>query len=321
MLAILFVLSGTAVAASQPRSAKPPRRAAAKASLPCGNILAFQILMDRAGFSTGEIDGRDGENFHHALAALQSARGLPATSAPDCDTWRSLEGDKATDILDKYRITPDDIGAKYQRRIPNDLSQQAKLENLEYTSLLERLAERYHTSPSLLRQINARTPFVAGRTVSVPNVQPFEAAARPAPDPSAAGITIVVAREDSSLRAVRPDGSLAFFAPVTTGSEHDPLPPGDWTVKGVQWRPPFHYNPDLFWDAKPEDTKATIKPGPNNPVGVVWIALNLEHYGLHGTPAPELVGHAASHGCVRLTNWDAARVAAMVKPGTPVQFR
>jgi lipoprotein-anchoring transpeptidase ErfK/SrfK len=108
---------------------------------------------------------------------------------------------------------------------------------------------------------------------------------------------------------------------VTTGSVPDPLPSGDYKVLGVSWHPTFHYNPDLFWDAKEGDEKATLKPGPNNPVGVVWVALNLEHYGLHGTPEPGNVGHTESHGCVRLTNWDAARVAAIVKPGTPVQFR
>jgi lipoprotein-anchoring transpeptidase ErfK/SrfK len=112
-----------------------------------------------------------------------------------------------------------------------------------------------------------------------------------------------------------------FFAPVSSGSIHDPLPPGHWTIAGVGWHPVFHYNPDLFWDAKPKDEKATIKPGPNNPVGVVWIALNLEHYGIHGTPEPSHIGHTESHGCVRLTNWDAARVAALVKPGTPVVFQ
>jgi lipoprotein-anchoring transpeptidase ErfK/SrfK len=141
------------------------------------------------------------------------------------------------------------------------------------------------------------------------------------PDSAAAGVTILVSRADSSLRATTADGALLFYAPVTTGSVHDPLPSGDYTVLGVSWQPTFHYNPDLFWDAKESDEKATIKPGPNNPVGVVWIALSLEHYGLHGTPEPGHVGHTESHGCVRLTNWDAARLSALVKPGTPVQFR
>ncbi|PYR14072.1 MAG: hypothetical protein DMG00_04905 [Acidobacteria bacterium] len=153
-------------------------------------------------------------------------------------------------------------------------------------------------------------------------VTPFDPDAKPAaPAADAGDVAIQVSREESALRVTRADGSPLFFAPVTTGSQHDPLPPGNWTVVGVQWHPPFHYNPNLFWDAKPQDTKATIKPGPNNPVGVVWISLNLEHYGIHGTPEPGHVGHTESHGCVRLTNWDAARVASLVKRGTPVVFK
>ncbi len=112
-----------------------------------------------------------------------------------------------------------------------------------------------------------------------------------------------------------------MFAPVTSGSEHDPLPIGQWKVLSVNWMPPFSYNPDLFWDADPSHTKARIKPGPNNPVGAVWIDIDKEHYGIHGTPEPSKVGHTQSHGCVRLTNWDAARLAALVAPGTPVIFK
>jgi lipoprotein-anchoring transpeptidase ErfK/SrfK len=108
---------------------------------------------------------------------------------------------------------------------------------------------------------------------------------------------------------------------VSSGSLHDPLPPGNWQVVSVGWHPVFHYNPDLFWDAKATQSKAAIKAGPNNPFGVVWIALNLEHYGLHGSPEPGHIGHTESHGCVRLTNWDAARVATLVQSGTPVVFR
>jgi lipoprotein-anchoring transpeptidase ErfK/SrfK len=326
---LAFENAATATSRPATRSAQPAReskqRHASKRpkppSLPCGNLLAFQVLMDREGFSSGQIDGQSGPNFQHALAAFQTARNVPATGQPDCATWQALNGDSAADIVAKYEITNDDVNARYQTQIPKELVEQAKLPDLGYTSMLERLAERFHTSPALLKRLNAGASFVAGATISVPGVQPFDAAAKPAADAAAGDVTVVVARDDSSLRAIRGDGSLVFFAPVTTGSEHDPLPPGDWTVKGVQWRPPFHYNPDLFWDAKPEDTKATIKPGPNNPVGVVWIDLSLEHYGLHGTPAPEQVGHTASHGCVRLTNWDAARVASLVKPGTVVQFR
>jgi lipoprotein-anchoring transpeptidase ErfK/SrfK len=104
---------------------------------------------------------------------------------------------------------------------------------------------------------------------------------------------------------------------ATIGSEHDPLPVGEWKVRSVTRDPVFHYNPDLFWDAKAGDSKATLKAGPNNPVGLVWIDLSKEHYGIHGTPDPSRIGHTTSHGCIRLTNWDALELAAMVRPGTP----
>jgi lipoprotein-anchoring transpeptidase ErfK/SrfK len=117
------------------------------------------------------------------------------------------------------------------------------------------------------------------------------------------------------------NGRTLFYAPVTTGSVHDPLPIGEWKVTGIQMNPSFRYNPALFWDADPSHTEAVIPPGPNNPVGVVWIDLTKEHYGLHGTPEPAAIGRSESHGCVRLTNWDAMKVAGLVKPGTPVIFR
>jgi lipoprotein-anchoring transpeptidase ErfK/SrfK len=183
------------------------------------------------------------------------------------------------------------------------------------------IAERFHVAPALLQQMNRGVPIAAGREIRVPAVTPFNPDTKPAPDPAAGEITIQITRDESALRATRADGAVVFYAPVTTGSEHDPLPTGDWKVTGVQWHPVFHYNPSLFWDAKTKDTRADIKPGPNNPVGVAWVALNLEHYGVHGTPEPGNIGHTESHGCVRLTNWDAARVAALVKPGTPVLFR
>jgi lipoprotein-anchoring transpeptidase ErfK/SrfK len=150
---------------------------------------------------------------------------------------------------------------------------------------------------------------------------PFEPAGKRPIDPAAGDVTVQVSKSDSSVRVLAADGKVLFFAPVTTGSEHDPLPPGEWKVTGVDWHPVFHYNPDLFWDAKPGDSKATIKAGPNNPVGVVWINLSLEHYGMHGTPEPANIGKTESHGCVRLTNWDAVRLASLVKRGTPVIFQ
>jgi lipoprotein-anchoring transpeptidase ErfK/SrfK len=133
-------------------------------------------------------------------------------------------------------------------------------------------------------------------------------------------VVVTVSKSQSTLTVTDESGAVRLFAPVTTGSEQDPLPIGEWEVKGVQYNPTFHYNPDLFWDADPSHAKAKIPPGPNNPVGLVWIDLSKEHYGIHGTPEPSTVGRAQSHGCVRLTNWDALRLAGMVKPGTRVVF-
>ena len=123
----------------------------------------------------------------------------------------------------------------------------------------------------------------------------------------------IITLEDESHQVI-------FHAPVTSGSQHDPLPIGTWKVNGVQQNPTFNYNPALFWDADPSATKAKIPAGPNGPVGTIWIDIDKPHYGLHGTPEPGRVGYTTSHGCVRLTNWDAERLAALVKKGTRVVF-
>lgn len=315
--AILVVVSMQAALEAQAQKKRPP----APAPLPCGDLVGFQVLLDRQGFSPGQIDGLPGANFSHALAAMLSARGLPSGGPPDCTTWRALTSGGSEPAITTYTVTADDLKGPFEKRIPPGLEEQATLATLGYQSAEEELAERFHASPALLRRLNRGVAIRAGRTIRVPGVTPFDHAITPPSDPAGAGVTILVSRDDSALRVVRADGSILFYAPVTTGSVHDPLPIGHYKVLGVRWRPVFHYDPALFWNASAGDEKATIKPGPNNPVGVVWIALSLENYGLHGTPAPGRVGHSESHGCVRLTNWDAARVAALVKPGTPVEFR
>ncbi len=238
----------------------------------------------------------------------------------DCDTWKALGGREGHREVVSYTLTAKDVDGPFSRKAPADLNQAAELPDLGYSSALEELGERFHVSPAWLRAANARVPFTAGREITVPDVAPFDAAVRPAHAPAGEAVTVHVSRRDSSMRVTRADGTVVLFAPVSSGSTHDPLPPGNWKVTGVSWHPLFHYNPQLFWDAKPQDEKATIKPGPNNPVGVAWIDLDLDHYGIHGTPEPQLVGRGASHGCVRLTNWDAARLAALVRPGTMVVF-
>ena len=303
------------------KKSAPQAKAVEPPPLPCGDYLAFQVLLDKQGFSVGQIDGKPGPNFSHALAALQAARKSPGSGEADCDAWQTLGGDGASPFV-SYTITDADAAEPFVKAIPPELPEQANLPALGYTSALEALAEKFHTSPAVLQQLNPSGRFDVNAEIKVPAVTPFDVnAAKPVPDPAMGDVVVIVAKDDSSLRVAKADGTIVFFAPVTTGSEHDPLPIGEWKVTAVSWKPTFHYNPDLFWDAKESDAKATIKPGPNNPVGIAWIDVNIEHYGIHGTPDPGRVGHAESHGCVRLTNWDAARLAALVKPGTPVQFR
>lgn len=303
------------VATHQP-AAQPPSPPTA----PVAAGLDLQIRLDRAGFSPGEIDGRPGAVTRKAVAAFQKARNLPPTGRADAATLAALAQVAEGDTVVSYQVTPEDVAGPFTENPPEDMMERAKLPALHYASALEQLGERFHVSPAVLQALNPGATFTtAGETVRVPAV-------RPAPEPAAKGaarkgVTVTVSKQERALRVEDEAGALLLYAPVTVGSSNDPLPIGDWKVTGISRNPIFHYNPDLFWDADPAHAKAKIPAGPNNPVGVVWIDLSRPHYGLHGTPEPSRVGHTESHGCVRLTNWDALHVAALVAPGTPVLFR
>jgi len=290
--------------------------------------LATQIALDRIGFSPGEIDGQAGRNLQRAVAAFQHSHQLPATGQMNDETWKQLAPTGEVPPLVEYVTTDTDVAGPFTPIIPAKLPDQAGLDSLSYRSPLEGLAERFHSSPALLQQLNPEATFRrAGEDLMVPNVIASSASTATPGATGTAGsvrggdITVVVTKSTSALTIEDPSGRVLFHAPVTSGSTHDPLPIGTWKVNGVQRNPTFHYNPELFWDATPGDRKATLQPGPNNPVGVVWIDLSKPHYGIHGTPEPSQIGHVESHGCVRLTNWDADRVAQWVKPGTKVVFR
>ncbi len=274
-------------------------------------VLRIQILLGRAHFSSGVLDGQFGTNLKRTVAAYQAKQHIPHDGVVNAATWAALNRDMAPPLV-SYAIAADDLKGPWVN-VPGSMEEQAKLPYLGYASPLEELAERFHVSEAVLQALNPGADFGReGQVIQVPNVLIM---------PPAQANKVVVSRSESSIRVYDDVGKLVAFYVCTSGSEHDPLPIGDWKIQGVRRNPEFHYNAKLFWDAKDPDATAVIKPGPNNPVGLVWIDLSKDHYGIHGTPDPSKIGHASSHGCIRLTNWDALELAAIVKPGTPAMLR
>ncbi|MDQ1813241.1 L,D-transpeptidase [Massilia sp. CCM 9210] len=286
-----------------------PAKGAKAGKLAAPALLRAQVLLDRARFSSGEIDAASGSNMRLALSGFQKKAGLEPSGTLDEATWAALNADTA-DALVSYTLSDADVAGPFQA-IPESMAEKAKMTALGYSSAAEALGEKFHVSPALLARLNPGKDLGrAGEAIVVPNVLDTE------PLPKAA--RIVVDRSDRSLTLLDAEGKVLAQFPASTGSSHDPLPIGSWKVNGVARHPVYHYNPKLFWDASPGDKKAKLPAGPNNPVGVAWVDLSKDHYGIHGTPVPASIGKTQSHGCIRLTNWDVATLTESVGYGTDV---
>ena len=323
-----------------------------------GSIFHAQVLLDVAGFPSGVIDGKKGMVFAKSISGFQQAHNLPDTGQLDDATRTALLAQNRPALIE-VKLTPDQVAGPFVNPFPKKPEDQAKLAFMGYRNMLEEVAEEFHTTPDTIVALNGPDAKIgAGETLKLPNVvaanQKYDGVkddikpwfARLNVDAGAVqGDYIVVSKKEGVLRVMKgtpPAGALtkdggkgarytvpkdlgqgqvvAQF-PVTMGSSHDPLPFGLWKVTTYAFLPPFHYQPDLFWDAKdPEGGDKRLKPGPNGPVGLAWLDLTKEHYGIHGTASPDTIGRAESHGCIRLSNWDVLRLSQMLKPGFKAVF-
>jgi lipoprotein-anchoring transpeptidase ErfK/SrfK len=297
-------------------------------------ILHAQVILDHLGFSPGILDGRPGQSLTAALRGFQTARGLKVTGQLDQQTLRALYPYRALRPTRTLALDGKALAGPFVNPFPKDPAQQAKLPALGYSTPLEKLGEMFHTTPEVLTALNPGIRLAPGVKFTFPNALPTSRAYPSDLDPKwretlndlnvdavqPQGDKVVVDKSEGVLKVYQGTKLVAQFS-ATMGSEHDPLPIGRWKIQGISRNPEFHYNPKLFWDAKASSKEALLKPGPNGPVGVIWLDLNKPHYGIHGTPEPQTIGRAESHGCIRLTNWDAARLSLMVKIGTPAIFQ
>ncbi len=284
-----------------------------------------QVFLNRANFSPGSIDGKpDGTRTRGALRAFQQANDLEVTGEINDKTMEALKTAAAVvSAFTDHTLTESDVAGPFGDDVAGDWKKMAQKEHLAYTSAEEKVAEKFHVSQGYLKELNPGKSISAGTSIRVPNVEPFETPAKGSSGDVSGpknGQRIEVSASDKSLRVLGEDGQVLYYAPITPGSPATPLPDGSLKITGIAKNPDYKHVPGRIRGSDLEE-EATIAPGPNSPVGVVWINLEKDGYGLHGTSDPDKIGYSESHGCVRMTNWDAMRVAGKVKYGMTVDFK
>ena len=362
--AALALAQNSNASAQSPRGSQPKAATGGKPWVPPGTpgspingqFFHAQVLMSAHGFSPGVIDGKEGESFKLALTSFQEARGLKRTGKLDNETRRALlEANKPSTVM--VRLGPDDVRSQYVYPFPSNPEKQAELNFLGYRNMLEKLAERYHTTPDTIVALNGPDKLIGlGQALRLPNVVPTSRDYAGTPgnggrimsvlnveSQQPQGDYVVVDKSEGVLKvyrgtppagaegAAKPGGDdragprgtagqLVAAFPVTMGSKQYPLPIGRWKATTYAFLPPFNYQPELLNNPK-TDKEVQLPPGPNGPVGVAWLDLTKEHYGIHGTSEPQTIGRAESSGCIRMTNWDVLRLARMMKPGFTAIFQ
>jgi lipoprotein-anchoring transpeptidase ErfK/SrfK len=276
-------------------------------------IVKAQVLLSRRSISPGVIDGIDGENFRKAVAQFRRQEGLPPGDELDEQVWMALGGDAARDVIAEYNVTAKDAAYEFADSIPRDYAKQAKMKRLSYTSPQEMLGERFHMSEALLAALNPQ------RALSEAGTRVYVASGRRSPEKGAGRRVEAVKSTGMVVVYGEVDEILASY-PATIGSEHTPSPSGEYEIERIARNPNYTYDPEKNFQQGRNTETLVLPPGPNGPVGTVWIALSKPTFGIHGTPEPAKVSKTTSHGCIRLTNWDAEELADLVKPGVMVRF-